>query len=61
MLKVTAQGIDELKGILEQMQCSGCGDEHAQGESGCGDKQAPGESGCGSHCDCGCEGHADVG
>jgi Fe-S cluster assembly iron-binding protein IscA len=49
MLKVTAQGITELKGILEQMQCSGCGDEHAQSESDCG-----------SHCHCGCEGHADV-
>ena len=61
MLKVTAQGITELKGIIEQMQCSGCGDEHAHGESCCGDEQAPVESGCGSHCGCGCEGHADVG
>lgn len=50
MLKVTAQGIDELKKILEQMQCSGCGDEHEHGESDCG-----------SQCGCGCEGHADVG
>jgi len=61
MLKVTAQGIDELKKILEQMQCSGCGDEHAHGESCCGDEQSPAESACSSHCGCGCEGHADAG
>ncbi len=61
MLKVTAQGIDELKKILEQMQCSGCGDEHAHGESCCGDEQSPAESACSSHCGCGCEGHADDG
>lgn len=60
MLKVTAQGINELKNILDQMKCSGCGEEHAHGGSCCGDEQTPGESGCGSHCGCGCEGHADV-
>lgn len=60
MLKVTAQGIDELKNILEQMKCSGCGEEHEHGGSCCGDEPAHAESGCGSHCGCGCEGHADV-
>ena len=52
MLKVTAQGIEELKNILEQMKCSGCGDEHTHGESDCGSH---------SHCGCGYEGHADLG
>ena len=60
MLKVTAQGIDELKKILEQMQCSGCGDEHAHGESCCGDEHEHAESGCSSHCGCGCEGHSEA-
>jgi len=59
MLKVTAQGIDELKKILEQMQCSGCGEDHAHGESCCGDEQSLGESACDSHCGCGCDMHAD--
>jgi len=61
MLKVTAQGKDELKNILEQMKCSGCGDGHEHGGSCCGDEPAHAESGCGSHCGCGCEGHADAG
>ena len=60
MLKVTAQGIDELKNILEQMKCSGCGEEHEHGGSCCADEPAQAESGCGSHCGCGCEGHGDV-
>lgn len=60
MLKVTAQGIDELKNILEQMKCAGCGEEHEHGESCCSDEQSPVESSCGSHCGCGCEGHGDV-
>jgi hypothetical protein len=60
MFKVTDQGIDELKKILEQMQCSGCGAEHEHGGSCCGDEQAPGESACSSHCGCGCESHSDV-
>jgi len=49
MLKVTAQGIEELKKILEQMQCSGCGEDHEHAGSACS-----------SHCGCGCEGHADA-
>ena len=60
MLKVTAQGINELKKILEQMQCSGCGDEHEHGGSCCGDEHPHEESACGSRCGCGCEGHADA-
>ncbi|MFA5054583.1 MAG: hypothetical protein WC562_00180 [Dehalococcoidia bacterium] len=61
MLKVTAQGIHELKNILEQMKCSGCGEEHEHGGSCCGDEPAHAESSCGSHCGCGCEGHGDAG
>ena len=60
MLKVTAQGIDELKKILEQLQCSGCGDEHAHDESCCGHEQSMGESACDSHCGCGCDMHGDA-
>jgi hypothetical protein len=60
MIKVTAQGIDELKKILEQMQCSGCGDEHEHGGSCCGDEHSHTESACSSQCGCGCEGHADA-
>lgn len=52
MLKVTAQGIDELKIILEQLKCSSCCDEHEHEHD---------ESACSSHCGCGCEGHAEVG
>jgi len=50
MLRVTAQGIEELKNILEQMSCQDCGHEHGTdmhdhsecGGGGCG-VHAPGE------------------
>ena len=59
MIKVTVQGVNELKKILEQMQCGGCGGEHAHGESCCGDEHEHGESACDSHCGCGCDMHAE--
>jgi hypothetical protein len=64
MLRVTAQGIEELKNILEEMSCKGCGHEHAgdtpsQGEcGGCGHEPVADvheHSECGG---CGCGVHA---
>ena len=64
MLRVTAQGKEELKNILEQMSCQGCGHEHAgdthpQNEcGGCGHEPVADvreHSECGG---CGCGVHA---
>ena len=63
MLRVTAQGREELKNILEQMSCQDCGHEqvadvHAHSEcGGCGHEQVAdvhahsecGGCGCGAH------------
>ncbi|MEA1958470.1 MAG: hypothetical protein U9N44_02190 [Chloroflexota bacterium] len=30
MIKVTTQGLEELKNVLEQIKCQGCGHEHGE-------------------------------
>jgi hypothetical protein len=47
VIKVTAQGLEELKNVLGQIKCQGCGHEHVE--------EAAAPQG---DCDCGCGGHA---